>query len=143
MIRPIEERDYPRFAELAAQLGYPIDAAFVASQLKKEALAGDSATFVYDDSTNGVVGWVGCRIQERAYRRPYGECSGLVIDSAHRGRGYGAELLAVAEEWFRSKKLPEILIRSNTKRVDAHRFYDREGYQTSKTQTVFTKELES
>jgi GNAT superfamily N-acetyltransferase len=142
MIRPIEERDYPRFAELAAQLGYPIDAAFVTAQLKKEALAGDSATFVYEEKGE-VVGWVGCRIQERAYRRPYGECSGLVIDGAHRGRGYGAELLAVAEEWFREKKMPEILIRSNTKRTDAHRFYDREGYQTSKTQTVFTKELDS
>lgn len=140
MVRPIHERDYPRFATLAEQLGYPVDPTFVAGQLAKEAASGQAATFVYEQD-GVVIGWIGCRIQERAYRSAYGEVSGLVIDAAHRSRGYGAELLVVAEDWFRDQGLTEVLIRSNTLRADAHRFYDREGYARAKTQTVFTKSL--
>jgi GNAT superfamily N-acetyltransferase len=143
MIRPIEPRDYDRFSELAGQLGYPVTAEFAAAQLTKESLRSDSVTFVYDEPSAGVVGWVACRIVERSYRRPYGEIAGLVIDKAHRSRGYGAELLAEAEDWFRAQSVPEVLVRSNTLRTEAHRFYDREGYFRAKTQQVFTKDLES
>ena len=140
-IRPIEERDFERFAELASQLGYPVDPAFAAEQLRKEKKRDDAVTFVFDQEGVGVVGWVACRVVERTYRRAYGEVAGLVVDSAHRSRGYGAELLTRAEEWFESRGVPEVLVRSNTLRVEAHRFYDREGYTRTKTQNVFTKEL--
>ena len=140
-IRPIEEGDFERFAKLAAQLGYPVDPAFAAAQLKKEKTRADAVTFVFDQEGVGVVGWVACRLVERTYRRAYGEVAGLVIDGAHRSRGYGAELLARAEEWFESQGVAEVLVRTNTQRGEAHRFYDREGYTRSKTQTVFTKEL--
>jgi len=142
MIRPIEPRDYPRFTELAAQLGYPVTIEFATAQLEKESLRDDFATFVFEEPTAGAVGWVACRIVERSYRRPYGEIAGLVIDSAFRSRGYGAELLAAAEDWFRERSVPEVLVRSNTLRTEAHRFYDREGYARVKTQQVFTKELD-
>lgn len=140
-IRPIQPQDYPRFAELAGQLGYPVDAAFASRQLEKESLRDDSVTFVFDQPRTGVIGWIACRVVDRSYREPYGEVAGLVVDGAHRSRGYGAELLAAAEEWFRSRGVPEVLVRSNTLRTEAHRFYDREGYARAKTQQVFTKPL--
>lgn len=141
MIRTIEERDFLRFAELAGELGYPVEAEFAARQLRKERDRDDTVTFVFEHVDGGVVGWITCRIVERSYRSPYGEVAGLVVDSRHRSRGYGAELLATAEEWFRGRGVPEVLVRSNTMRADAHRFYDREGYGRAKTQVVFTKSL--
>jgi len=86
-------------------------------------------------------GWVGCRIIDQTYRVIYGDVTGLVVDAACRGRGYGAELLAAAEDWFRARGVEEVVVRSGGQRHDAHRFYDREGYARLKTQVVFRKEL--
>jgi len=141
MIRPIEERDYPRFIELAAQLGYPVDPATAEAGLKRKSLRSDETTLVYEDPQLGVVGWIGCRVVDQAYRAPYGDVSGLVVDAAFRSRGYGAELLGAAEDWFRDKGVAEVLVRSGTQREAAHRFYDREGYERYKTQLVVRKSL--
>jgi len=140
MIRPIQEQDYGRFAELAAQLGYPVDPGRAAAQLQRKSLRPDEATLVLE--REGVVlGWIGCRVVEQGYRPAYGEVTGLVVDAAHRSRGYGAELLAAAEDWFRAQGMTETVVRSGSQREGAHRFYAREGYETLKTQVVFRKGL--
>jgi len=141
MIRPLEEKDIERYAELAAQLGYPVDRGIAGAALGRQAQRSEETTLVYETSA-GVVGWIGCRIVDQAYRPPYGDVSGLVVDARFRSQGYGAELLAAAEDWFRSKGVAEVLVRSGSQREGAHRFYDREGYARYKTQVVFTKKLE-
>ncbi len=140
MIRPIEEKDYTRFADLAVQLGYPVDPLEAAAQLRRRASRPEEATFVLE--TEGkVIGWIGCRVVEQGYRPAYGEVTGLVIDSPHRSQGFGAELLARAEDWFREQGLIEVIVRSGSQREGAHRFYEREGYGRLKTQVVFNKEI--
>jgi PhnO protein len=44
-------------------------------------------------------------------------------------RGIGARLLAHAESWLRAREAVTSIVNSSTHRVDAHRFYRREGYQ--------------
>lgn len=140
MIRLIEDKDHGRFAALATQLGYLVDPTTAAAQLKRKALRPDEATLVLEREGE-VIGWIGCRVVEQGYRPAYGEVTGLVVDAAFRSQGFGAELLAAAEDWFRAQGVAEAVVRSGSQREGAHRFYARQGYATLKTQVVFRKGL--
>lgn len=88
-----------------------------------------------------VVGWVDVGIVYHLQSGVYGEIGGLVVASAQRGRGIGRQLLAYAEAWIASKGVARVVVRSQIKREDAHRFYCREGYASVKTSVVFSKTL--
>ncbi|WP_245237362.1 GNAT family N-acetyltransferase, partial [Paenibacillus ihuae] len=45
-----------------------------------------------------------------------------------RGKGYGTELMRYAEETAASRGALKIMLSSNAKRVEAHRFYTQLGY---------------
>ena len=51
----------------------------------------------------------------------------LVTAEAHRSKGYGKVLLSYVEKWGR-KGCSSIVLTSAFPRIDAHRFYEREGF---------------
>jgi GNAT superfamily N-acetyltransferase len=53
----------------------------------------------------------------------------LVTASAHRGKGYGAALLAFLNEHAKSLGCRYLELDSGSQRLDAHRFYRREGLE--------------
>jgi len=52
----------------------------------------------------------------------------MVVDKERRSEGIGGLLMAAAESWARSRGLTHIELSSNSGRVDAHRFYERQGF---------------
>ena len=46
-----------------------------------------------------------------------------------RGRGIGAQLMSVIEDEARRRGAARIQLTSNRRRADAHRFYERLGYE--------------
>lgn len=53
------------------------------------------------------------------------------VAPAHRNRGFGAQMMAWAVERCRTRGCGMIQLTSNKKRVDAHRFYRRLGFEQS------------
>jgi GNAT superfamily N-acetyltransferase len=53
----------------------------------------------------------------------------MVVDKERRSRGIGAQLMAAAETWARARGLTHIELSSNAGRVNAHRFYERQGFR--------------
>jgi GNAT superfamily N-acetyltransferase len=51
----------------------------------------------------------------------------LAVDPARRSEGIGASLLAAARDWARGRGATHLELDSGDARVDAHRFYEREG----------------
>jgi PhnO protein len=51
----------------------------------------------------------------------------LVVTEPARGQGVGSRLLAAAAEWARERGCTHLDLASGLKRLDAHRFYEREG----------------
>jgi GNAT superfamily N-acetyltransferase len=51
----------------------------------------------------------------------------LAVDPARRSEGIGASLLAAARDWARGRGATHLELDSGEARVDAHRFYEREG----------------
>jgi GNAT superfamily N-acetyltransferase len=52
----------------------------------------------------------------------------MVVDKERRSMGIGGLLMAAAEDWARARGLTHIELSSNSARVDAHRFYERQGF---------------
>ena len=53
----------------------------------------------------------------------------MVVDKERRSEGIGGLLMAAAETWARAHGLTHIELSSNSGRVDAHRFYERQGFR--------------
>jgi GNAT superfamily N-acetyltransferase len=140
LVRTARLEDAPAIAELCGQLGYPSTAGQARRRLEQMAGFPYHALFVAE-LDGGVVGWA----HVHAYPLPeldlHADLGGLVVDEAHRSAGLGKVLLAAAEDWARSKGCAELRVRSNVIRLEAHRFYETNGYENLKSQYTFRKRL--
>lgn len=143
-IENMNENDIPAVTDLVSQLGYPSSEASVRERFKGICNSSDYAMFVARSETGRVIGFIQVNVETMSIATDEKtEVAALVIDAKERSRGVGADLLRRAEEWSQSKGIQLMRLRSNLKRVDAHRFYERNGYRIDKTSYVFTKAIGS
>jgi len=87
-----------------------------------------------------VVGFISLQFQFHLHHaRWIAEIQELVVMPQARSLGVGKALLAWAEQQARHRHAELLELSTSTKRVNAHRFYNREGYQA--THLRFTKPL--
>jgi GNAT superfamily N-acetyltransferase len=141
-IRPLRETDAARIADLNAQLGYPSTEVQVAARTKLLESSANDIVLVATDGNEQAIGWIHLRGFASLVDEPMAEICGMVVDAEHRSRGVGAQLIAAAFEWARTRGFASIRLRSNAIRKDAHRFYEREGFQMTKTSLTFQKKVE-
>jgi GNAT superfamily N-acetyltransferase len=60
---------------------------------------------------------------------PVGRVTALVVEASSRGCGIGRALMEAAERWTAEQGCVLIEVTSNQRRVDAHRFYEKLGYE--------------
>jgi len=140
-IRQAQLDDAEALAVLANQLGYTATAADIAARLRSILPDPSHIVFVADVPGRGPCGFAHMHGTIALESGPRAELLGLVTDSALRSRGLGALLVAESERWARAKGFDTFCVRCNVIRTDAHRFYDRLGFQCSKTQKYFRKSL--
>ncbi|HHH83670.1 MAG TPA: GNAT family N-acetyltransferase [Chloroflexi bacterium] len=141
-IRAAKPEDGPALAPLSAQLGYPDPAEAIAGRLRGILRRWDHAVFVAEDESGRLLGWIHIFIRPLLILVPHAEVGGLVVDEQCRGEGVGQALLKAAESWARSLRLEQVLIRSRESRVQAHAFYETQGYTRLKISHTFMKSLE-
>ena len=139
-IRGMSLDDADQVAALAGELGYPSTPAEIEARFRGLEGNADSRVFVASDPDGRVWGWLHVfglhlMVSEGA------EVGGLVVDSRARGRGIGRSLMAAAEAWARERGYTRLMLRSNTIRTEAHRFYQDLGYTIVKSQHKFQKPL--
>jgi len=132
--------DLPALANLCTQLGYPSTAEEVKHRLETILEQEGHAVFVVE-MDGQAAGWVHVYASPTIESETCAEIGGLVVDKAHRGQGLGKALLAKAEMWARQGGIPEVRVRSNVIRKEAHLFYEALGYENIKTQFTFRKRL--
>lgn len=128
-------------AGLAGQLGYPCTAEEVRRRLVEMEDPNQYAVYVAEIRAEEIVGWIGVYLFRSVELERYAEISGLVVSEEARSRGVGKGLLEAAEEWARRTGCAVISVRSNVKRERAHGFYEKNGYEWTKTQKTFCKNL--
>ncbi|WP_434611763.1 GNAT family N-acetyltransferase [Bacillus paranthracis] len=88
---------------------------------------------------NEVVSLAGVAICTNFYNEKHVFVYDLVTAEAHRSKGYGNVLLSYVEKWGKEEGCSSIVLTSAFPRIDAHRFYEREGF--NKVSYSFYKEL--
>ena len=129
-IRRAEQRDAPALARLIDQLGYAATPQEVARRLAE--MEAEGRVVLVAEGQAGVIGCLSTSIMRVLHRpAPVGRISMMVVDEAHRGRGIGARLVRAAERELAAQQCYMVEVTSHLSRTDAHRFYERLGYERS------------
>lgn len=140
-IRPAELRDAPRLSVLSGQLGYAMSPDLAERRLARFLGAEAHQVLVAAADDGRVVGWIHVGIRDVLESSPRAEILGLIVDEAVRASGVGRALVLEAEAWALTQGLSEVVVRSNVARDLSHPFYERLGYDRTKTQHVYRKTL--
>ncbi len=140
-IRTARAEDFARIAELAGQLGYPSTAAEIERRFAGMQASGEHVVFVAQLADGSIAGWIGAFVYRSVEADARIEISGLVVDDRFRSQAVGRFLLERAEAWARENGCSATGLRSNVIRERAHAFYERQGYEHSKTQKSFRKSV--
>ncbi|MGZ3172406.1 MAG: GNAT family N-acetyltransferase [Croceibacterium sp.] len=128
VIRHAAPADGPALERLIGQLGYEAAAGDVVARLA--AMEAEGRVVLVAELDGDVVGCLSTSVM-RVLHRPasVGRISMLVVDAALRGRGIGAKLVRAAERALTADGCQLVEVTSNMKRTEAHRFYERLGYE--------------
>ncbi|AEG93349.1 GNAT family N-acetyltransferase [Ramlibacter tataouinensis] len=130
-VRPAGPGDAPAVIALLAQLGYPGGEAFVPRRLA-ELAAHPDALLLLAEAGGEVLGLISLHfIPQLALPGDFCRISYLCVHERARSLGLGAVLEAHAVEQARRRGCDRIELHSHQRRVDAHRFYARQGYRES------------
>lgn len=141
-IRSAVEQDAPDISELCVQLGYSATKLRIAARLKHVLQQPHHAVFVAEQANKPLLGWIHIRRVSTLILEQDGEIDGFVVREEFRNRGIGSKLLRRAEKWAAQNGCPSLRLRTNVKRQEAHRFYDRRGFERVKTSYLFEKPLD-
>jgi GNAT superfamily N-acetyltransferase len=139
-VRRLTANDAEQAAELSGQLGYSADAK--AMRLRLAAMSGDPDRMALGAELDGrLVGWIDASVERHLQSDDVVDIGGLVVREEARRLGIGRLLCEEVEAWTRKIGIARVRVRSQIKREDAHRFYERDGYEKVKTSLVFEKSV--
>lgn len=110
-----------------------------ASSLFRKMKEENYKLFSLRNEEDEVVSLAGVAICTNFYNKKHVYVYDLVTAEAHRSKSYGNVLLSYIEEWGKENECESIALTSAFPRLDAHRFYEREGYD--KVSYSFHKKL--
>jgi predicted N-acetyltransferase YhbS len=137
-VRPAAPHDCAALAKLIGQLGYDVTKDEVSERLAL--MQADGRLVLVAELEDAVIGCLTTSVM-RVLHRPalVGRISMMVVDAQLRGRGIGAELVRAAEEALAAQGCYMVEVTSHLRRTEAHRFYERLGYE--RTSVRLAKEL--
>ena len=138
LIRTAEASDAQALARLIGQLGYAVTGEEVSERL--QAMHTEGRVVLLAELEGAVVGCLSTSVMRVLHRpAPVGRISMMVVDEKLRSRGIGAVLVAAAEQALAAQGSYMVEVTSHVRRTEAHRFYERIGYQ--RTSVRLAKEL--
>ena len=137
-IRPATLADAAEIARLLTVLEHPATPEQVEARWPAFVAEGNVAFVAerVDGTLGGVVTVHRTTVLHRP--RPVGRVTALVVDQELRGHGVGKALVAAAEVELRRRGCGLLEITSNARRVDAHAFYERLGYERTSVRLAKT-----
>lgn len=138
-IRRAEEKDSSRISELLKELGYPIDNESIREKIitfsKKE-----TEFILVAERENNVEGVLSFHMIPMFHALGNaGRITSLVVTEKFRGMGIGRRLIEHAEAWAWEKDCKKIEITSGDHRINAHGFYEKNGYKLEDRRFLKTK----
>ena len=140
-IRRAAEGDAEALAGLSGALGYGAEREVIRERLQAILGSDSNLMIVAVDPGGRVVGWLQACAGHRVQTGSRVEITGLVVDAEVRRRGVGRRLVGEAVRWAQGRSAEAVVVRSNVQRAESHRFYPALGFDLSKTQAVYQRDL--
>lgn len=103
----------------------------------------DHVAFVATNAAKEIIGWIHAFHSLHIESLPFVEIGGLVVDEKHRGEGVGKALINEVKEWSIKQTIFTLRLRTQVKRLDAHKFYRALNFTEVKEQKVFQLKLQA
>ncbi|HEY6917289.1 MAG TPA: GNAT family N-acetyltransferase [Allosphingosinicella sp.] len=127
-IREARAEDAGAIAALIAELGFAATPGQVAERIALSTRLGQPPLVADEDGA--VIGCLTWNLMPVLHRDTMvGRISMLVVTAARRSRGIGARLVGALETRLAALGCTLIEVTSNERLTDAHRFYERLGYE--------------
>jgi len=127
VLREARPGDAGAIAGLLASLGYDVTEADAKRRLARLKKGGEPLLVA---ERGGVIGCLTWHITPVVHRpRPVGRITMMVVAEEARGEGVGAALVAETEARLKAAGCGLIEVTSNLKRLRAHNFYEKLGYE--------------
>jgi ribosomal protein S18 acetylase RimI-like enzyme len=130
-IRNATLADHPAICKLLGQLGYTETESYLPGNLEVMLSQPLSTMLVYELDTE-VAGFIAFDfIPQLTTRGDYARISCFAVDENIRSKGIGNALEEHFTKLATERKCDRIEVHCHSRRVDAHRFYERQGYTES------------
>jgi predicted N-acetyltransferase YhbS len=127
-IREAAQGDCAALSRLIEQLGYHASAPDVDERLA--GMHADGRLVLVAELDGEVIGCLSTSVMRVLHRpKPVGRISMMVVEEALRGRGIGKALVRAAERALVGQGCGLVEVTSNLARTEAHRFYEKLGYE--------------
>lgn len=130
-LRAAEVADAPFLVRLLDQLGYPGTAGFIEDRIRQLASHPDEVLLIGEADSRPVAFISIHFIPQIARPGDFARISYFCVDESARNAGIGAAMEAHCEALARARGCDRIELHSHSRRVAAHRFYERRGYVDS------------
>jgi len=130
-IRSATLADHSAISNLLTQLGYPGTQDFLPENLEKMLNQASSQVLVYEDDGE-VAGFIAIDfLTQLVVKGDFIRISCFSVDENIRGKGIGKALEDYITELGKDRNCDRIEVHCHSRRIDAHRFYYRQGYSES------------
>lgn len=140
-VRKANISDSNSLVALSKQLGYETNEDFLIKRL--ETLKNRQQEVIVAEINNLVVGYISYEPYYTLYMDPGLNITALVVDNQYQNKGIGKALILEAEKYAKINNLAFLRANSSSRRIEAHKFYRKVGFDNEKDQKRFIKEIEN
>lgn len=127
-IRKATLADSTKIQDLLKQMDYPDTENFILKKLEILLSHSDAVLFVYEEA-NEVLAFISIHfIPQLALEGDFARISYFAVDETARSKGIGKEMEAHCVALAQERNCDRIELHSHSRRTEAHRFYNRQGY---------------
>ncbi len=130
-IRQATLKDSSAIQILLDQLDYPTTDPFLQGKMERILHQPNSVLFVYEQQGSVLAFMALDFITQLGLEGDFARISYFAVDQSARGRHIGREMEAYAEHLARERHCDRIELHCHERRIDALRFYRRQGYTES------------
>lgn len=141
LLRAMTQGDLPSLEPLLVQLGYDIARDEVARRLAAVREAPGHVLEVAEEDGERLVGFIHFYARAAIEKPPEVIVQALVVEAGLRGSGIGRKLMQRAEGWAVANGYGSVALGTQTRRDDAHAFYERLGYRVAATSHLMRKSV--
>ena len=128
-ILPMREEHLPSVSILAHQLGYPVPIEKLSERYLKLSKKSNAHHLFVGMIESTVIAWMHAESVDGLIVEPQLQIRALVVDEKYRSKKIGKCMIDHAKSFAQSQGISTLSLWANTARDDAHRFYEREGFQ--------------